>query len=354
MTEIRIIPESIELVKMTDAEYFSEKYRDYVSNSRLSLINPDEGGSGERYDQKNTSSFSESYELGSAVHNMILQNNSYFISQCDKPTGKLGLWAETVFQLRNNSETTPTIEEAMKLASIKSDYYSNQFTDKRIKTAMKGSIKYYLDRIKTVEVIEDKVPIYLSKPVKDKYMLIMENITASKTLLNKLMPKGMVSDPDYFNEYAILATLEVKIDGKVYLLKVKGKLDNFTLDHEFCEIILNDLKTSGKPLNYFMGNNVKVLDEDGKLEKTVWMDGSFQKYHYFRQMSMYLFLLMAAVKQYYGFNYKPKVNMLVVETIPNFNSKVFVVNGNYIKAGFEEFKKLITLVVEWETKKQLN
>ena len=38
MSSIRIIPESIELLKMSDEEYFSDKYKDYVSNSSLSLF----------------------------------------------------------------------------------------------------------------------------------------------------------------------------------------------------------------------------------------------------------------------------------------------------------------------------
>lgn len=61
---------------------------------------------------------------------------------------------------------------------------------------------------------------------------------------------------------------------------------------------------------------------------------------------MYLFLLQAAVKQYYGFEYKLAANMLVIETIPNFKSGVFKVNGKYIQAGMNEFKELLTKVVQ--------
>ena len=48
-TTIRILPETIRLVKMTDKEYFSSENKDYISNSKLGLINPDEGGSYEKY-----------------------------------------------------------------------------------------------------------------------------------------------------------------------------------------------------------------------------------------------------------------------------------------------------------------
>ena len=69
---------------------------------------------------------------------------------------------------------------------------------------------------------------------------------------------------------------------------------------------------------------------------------------------MYLWLLQAAVREIYGLNYKSKANMLVVETIPEYNCKIFPVNGKHINFGLQEFKNLITLVVEWmnrETKK---
>ncbi|MBQ0113516.1 MAG: hypothetical protein KBT03_10330 [Bacteroidales bacterium] len=35
--------------KISDEEYFSPKYSDYISNSRLKLINPDQGGCPSQY-----------------------------------------------------------------------------------------------------------------------------------------------------------------------------------------------------------------------------------------------------------------------------------------------------------------
>lgn len=52
-----------------------------------------------------------------------------------------------------------------------------------------------------------------------------------------------------------------------------------------------------------------------------------------------------------GINYKSKANMVVVETIPEFRTKIYSVNGKYIKQGLNEFKKLLTLVAEWTEKK---
>lgn len=41
MVTVEIIPESIELIKMSDEEYFRD-YKNYISNSRLGFLNEDE------------------------------------------------------------------------------------------------------------------------------------------------------------------------------------------------------------------------------------------------------------------------------------------------------------------------
>lgn len=344
MEEIKIIPESIQLIKMSDEEYFSSKYKEYISNSRLGLLNPDEGGSIEKYLSGFKSDYSDSFELGSAVHSMILQPDFYFISKLDKPTGKLGLFVDTFFTLRGKGLK---IKEAINLASEQANYYSGSLSETRFKTAFKKSIDYYLKRIKTRSEIETKIPLYLSKPMKEKVDLCMNGITSNKQVMNLLFPEGLLSFPEVFNEYAIFCEVEVIIDGKTYRLKLKGKLDNFTIDHENSVITLNDLKTTGKPAGFFMGNMIKEMDESGEYKER-WIDGSFQKYHYYRQVAMYLWLLNAALQAKYGYVYTLKSNILLVETIPNFRSKVCKVNNKYIKKGLAEFKKLLIHVAKCE------
>lgn len=50
-SDFKIIPitSSVRRVDMSDEIYFSSTYKDYVSNSRLSLINPEQDGSGKKY-----------------------------------------------------------------------------------------------------------------------------------------------------------------------------------------------------------------------------------------------------------------------------------------------------------------
>jgi len=348
MAEITIVPGSIQLIKMTDAEYFSAKYKDYISNSKLGTINPDEGGSPEKYEDGIKSAYSESFELGSAIHAMVLQPDFYHIAEINKPTGKLGLWAEAVYKLRQEGLT---IQQAVVMASIEADYYAKAFSATRLKTAIKNSLSFYLERIKFVEQV-DKQTLYLSAPMQFKFEQCMLGVAENEKMMETLYPSGLLMPAEFYNEYAILCEVDFTDEetGEIIRLKLKAKLDNFTIDHETSTVTLNDLKSTGKPVNYFMGNYVKVTMESGT-SSVEWYDGSFEKYHYNRQIGVYLWLLKNAIKQIYDLDYKLKANILVIETVPDFKSKVYPISGKHIKAGLDEFKNLLTLVVKWKQTK---
>jgi len=355
MAKIEIVPGTIKLIKMTDNQYFSDDYKEYISNSKLGLINPDEGGSPEKYELGFKSDYSDSFELGSAVHAIVLQPDEYIIAKIHKPTGKLGVFAEkaypSVMDLANIATdiSTEIIEDASKQA----DYYVGKLTSKRVETALAACVPYWEKRREYEYTLSEEIKtkqIYLSAPIYDKYNQCMLGINANSKFYEILYPKGLLNNAEFFNEYAILCEVDLITDEETIRLKLKAKLDNFTIDHETQTVTLNDLKTSGKPVNYFMGNKVKTFTvETG--EQWVWYDGSFQKYHYYRQLGMYLWLLQCAVKELYGFNYKSKANMLVIETIPDFKCKIFPVNGTHIKTGLEEFKNLLIMVAKWKSRK---
>lgn len=345
MAKLEIIPESIILTKMSDETYFSDKYKDYISNSRLGLLDPKRDGSIEKYLKGFDSSYSDSFALGTAVHNTILQPDYYTISDIQKPNSKLGVFVEKVLDFRQDGLT---IEKSIQKASKVIGYYSGKMSEKRIKTAIKGGLSFYLKRNKLEN--SDKI-MYLSKSVADKYEKCIFSLGKDQEICNTLKPQGLLSTPEVFNEYAILCDLKVTLDdGSVVDIKAKAKIDNFTLDHEENVVTLNDLKTTGRPVSFFMGNKVKMLDEKNEYSWK-WIDGSFQKYSYYRQIGMYLWLLQCAIQKEYGYVYKSKANMLVVETIPNFSSKMYSVEDKDISKGLNEMKRFIIHLAEWINKK---
>lgn len=346
MAEIQIIPESIKLIKLTDEQYFSSEYSEYISNSKLGLINPDEGGSLEKYIQGYSGDYSDSFELGSAVHSIVLQPDEYVIAPVNKPTGKLGLFADHAFaEMTKGTSKDIAIEKA----SISANYYSGKLTEKRLSTALESCEPYWKARLEYEKEIDNtlnKKQVYLSIPLLEKYKQCLAGINSNPKIKEVFYPSGLLQASEVYNEYALFAEVDVTIDGKTTRLKLKSKLDNFTINHETQEFTLNDLKTSGKPVSFFMGNWVKTPESEDK----VWYDGSFQKYHYYRQLGMYIWILSCYL-QHQGINYKPKSNIVVVETIPDYKTKVYPIGGKHIKQGLDEFKKLLILVAEWIEKK---
>ena len=282
MAEIEIIPESIRLVKLTDEQYFSKDYGEFVSNSKLGLINPDEGGSLEKYNAGYSGDYNESFELGSAVHAIVLQPEEYNIAPIRKPTGKLGLFADKAYDIMKQG-LLPDDNMIYERASAEANYYAGKLTDKRLETALAACKPYWKDRKEYEYLLKegiDKEQIYLSAPMFEKYTQCMLGISENPKVKETLYPEGLLSKAEVFNEYAIFAEVVITLDdGTTKRLKLKSKLDNFTVNHETKELTLNDLKTSGKPVKYFMGNWVRELGGN-----KVWYDGSFQKYHYYRQM----------------------------------------------------------------------
>lgn len=350
MPEISIIPGTIKLVRMDDKDYFALK--NYISNSKLSLINPDEDGSFEKYETGFQSGYSDSFALGSAIHGKVLQPDDYVIADITKPNGKLGLFIEKVFELR---QVGLPIQHCIDSASEIVDYYKGKLTTNRLKIAIKTGLPFYKQRM-NYELVVGKETIFLSDGLKEKFNQCMDNIENKSTgLMKKLYPEGIVTNPEVFNEYAIFCDIQY-VDtetGEITILPFKAKLDNFTLDHENEIVTLNDLKTTSKPASYFMGNHVDTHTIRGE-ETTVWYNGSFQHYHYYRQMAVYTFLLSSALRELKNINYTFKSNMLVVETTPEYKCKIHPVNGKHIAVGWEEFKNLLTLVVEWMQQKSMN
>ena len=289
------------------------------------------------------SDYSDSFELGSAVHGVVLQPDEYQIASVHKPTGKLGLFAEKAYDMWLHDVE---YDELIPKASKEADYYVGKLTDKRIGAALSACIPYWEKRREyeadlSAELLAKQV--YLSSPMFEKYTQCVLGIKANSQIQDTFYPQGLLEAAEFYNEYALFAEVIVTLDdGTIKRLKLKSKLDNFTVNHETQTMTLNDLKTSGKPVRFFMGNWVKQPDGT-----KLWYDGSFQKYHYYRQMGMYLWF-MSCYLQHKGINYAPRANMVVVETIPDFKTKVYPVSNRYIKKGLSEFKKLLILVAENE------
>ena len=317
---IKVYPllDSLEILDISDETYFTE-YSDYISNSRLSLINPDQGGSVEKYlarEKLNTGSLL----LGSAVHAEVLQPGEFnIIGGVHRPTAKLGLMADELAKYYPYDITDERIIEA----SDKIDYYKGKLNASKIAMVRESCQEYWAMR----KDITGDNNMFLDDTAYMKYKGCIESVKNNSDIQRLLSPEGLFSDPIIKNELALVIHFEaVNTDtGEVVDLPFKAKLDNFTIVDG--DIVLNDLKTTGHLLQDF--------------------PDSFEKYHYYRQMAVYSWLLRVAFdRNFTGPLESFTANMLVVSTAPEYHSRVFRVKRSDIIRGFNEFKSLLHKVAE--------
>ena len=321
--QIKITPllDTLRLENISDEEYFSKKFSDYISNSRLGKLVKD--GAEEFFKGfVENQEYNPSFFFGSLLHQQYLQPESYeIIDGVFTPTAKARLMA---LELYNPEGTTPTDDE-IKVASYKIGYYKDKLTTNRITELRQKCNDFWRDRC----IYEhnnpfkegDKERIYIDEKSYNLLKCCLNSINNNKEFNKLVHPKGITETPYSANEQTILLDVEIEIPGynsKVF--KLKSKLDNFTIDREENIITVNDLKTTSKLAREF----------------------SPEYFHYQREIGMYSYLLKLCAKKFFDLD-KPTIkgNFLVVSLIPDYNSLVYPMTPKLFKQGFEEFKFLL-------------
>lgn len=328
LDSIKITPlmDTLRLEKIEDEEYFSEKYSNYISNSRLSLINPEQDNDPQAFFEglSKHNKYSDALIFGSAVHELTLQPDLFeMVEDVDRPTAKMGFMADELYPnfLRND-----LTDKAIIAASDKIDYYKGKMNKERIQAVRDTCSNYWQDREQADKGIHPNTPIYLDPKSRERVASCVRALDKNKRIQKLLHPEGIMETPISENEQAILIDVQVEMPGvEPFILKLKAKLDNYTIDKETNTIVVNDVKTIGKILSYFEEN--------------------FEKFHYHRELAIYCWLLTLCAKKYYGMEEcTVKSNCLVVSTIPDFYTKVYEVTKKDFARGFSEFQYLLKLV----------
>ena len=327
MEKIKFTPllDSLYLEKISDSVYFSAKYSNYISNSRLSLINPAQEGSPELFFSGFKPKYSAAFDLGSGTHSLTLQKDLYEVCmEVDKPTAKMGALADRLYTTFLNH--MPTIEEITKEAIIV-DYYRGNLNQKKLDNIYEKCIPYWESR-KAFEAFYDgtKELLYFD-PKSRETVLNCVKALENNTLIQKLLhPTGLFENPISEMELAILLDIKVEVPNHdPFILKLKAKVDNFTVDKESNTITVNDVKTIGR-----------IVSE---------MQMNIDRFHYNREFAVYSYLLSLCAKKFFGLeNPTIKGNYLVVSTIPQYYTKVIELTPQMFQEGFKEFQYLMKLV----------
>lgn len=318
---------SLTVLDIDDNEYFGPKYKDYISNSRLSLINPLQGGSPSKYKNGLGNSYSDSLYFGGCVHQLILQPEEFELNNyVNRPSGKVGFIADILYNKYVNNECIT--DESIIEAASKVDYYGGNISKNRIES-VKSICEEYLAKRKSCELGNKKLTqIYLDIKSRDKLEQCVKSVNNNKRIQNLLHPSYMMDEPISKNEVTFIIDIEAEVDNSIVPLKFKAKLDNYTINLETNTVTLNDLKTTGHFISKF--------------------NDSWERYHYYRQMAAYIWLLKEHVKQLYNSDFDLYANMLLVSTVPEYKSGVYKVKSEEIKRGFSEFSDLLKMVAYCE------
>lgn len=319
--------DTLRLEKISDTEYFSVKYSNYISNSRLGLIDPNRDGSAEKFFSGFKPICSSSLDIGSAVHAMCLQKKLYnIVDSVDKPTGKMGVMADKLFSKCKGS--IPTDKDIILIAK-EIDYYGGNLSPKRISEVIEKCSDYWVSKKQYLETCTDtsKEDLYLDPKSREIAYNCITAVENNKSIQNLLKPKSDFGEIVSANEQGILLDVLVEIPTlkAKFILKLKSKLDNYTIDTLDNSVCVNDIKTLGK-----------IVSE---------MSSNIDRFRYNRELAMYSWLLSLCAKKFYNLtNPTIKGNYLVVSTIPNYYTKVLPMTKGMFIEGWYEFVYLLKLV----------
>lgn len=315
-----LLPETIKLADVPDNVYFSKEYAEFTSNSRLGLINPEQQGSPEKYKEGFDNGFNPSFILGDAIHKLILQPNDYFLVETlYKPTGKIGLVADIIYEEYSKSED---YDQAVKIGIVKGDYYKGKLSEKNISKVSEACKEYVFNK-SNIDIPKDKEGIFLDVRSIETVKTCVDNVDKDSTLQKYLKDEGIFSTINSCEE-CVTADFKVILGKKEVIIKFKGKVDHYTFLDDYI-LQVNDLKSTGRQVEDF-GNH------------------SFYNYHYYRQMSIYTWLLSTYYKSRFKKIQIENPKMLVVSTIPPNDCGIFEVNKDHIQKGLFEFKELMSRV----------
>ena len=137
--QVKITPllDTLKLEDIDDAVYFSERYKNYISNSRLGVLKKD---GVKAFFEGIPQVYNPSFISGELVHQQVLQPESFeVIEGVFKPTAKAGLMADALYK---SDGTFPTDDE-IKAQSYIIGYYKDKLTSNRLKEFREKAEPYW-------------------------------------------------------------------------------------------------------------------------------------------------------------------------------------------------------------------
>tara|TARA_R110002012_G_scaffold241017_2_gene415250 strand:+ start:22 stop:939 length:918 start_codon:yes stop_codon:yes gene_type:complete len=287
-------------------EYFKDKR---VSNSSLSYINPEQGGSARKFKDYLDGNLAHletpSLYHGSMIHKFLLEPETFAVADVERPSDTIVKIIEMVYDItKGEIDTDIDKHHEYIFGSAKELNYGQTWKpDTLIKKVIDQGKEYYdfLLRADGKVCIDQKMAGMLSA--------IKDSISTHKAATNLLFTGEGENESEYFWG-----------PNKEY----KSKIDRY--QKTGTKVNLIDLKTTSKSIEMFRD--------------------SFEYYHYDRQMAFYVDALED------NFMLVDKVYIIAVETTGYYQVRVFEISKNLIEEGRKKYKDLLERV-KWHQEQQL-
>lgn len=303
---------------------------DALSNSGMSGLNPEQGGSPKRF--KHTDRTDEKYNLsldrGSLLHLAILEPDKFVVQDVDKPSGLMGQFVEAYFHCRQVYEAAfpvaiiPPVDhdELVRIACEKAGYKIKPETVWK-NYAASGEFQAYYD--------------YLKRAGTDKLSVTQETRSILDSCVANLKAHPVAHNLLFDDDVDILTWNE---------LEVYFSVDVVTHINGFEEVVTVPCKIKVDRLRYHLlsrrAQNVDLKTTGGGLGK---FPHSYEQFRYYRQNAFYDLGIRHFLSEQ-GLDVKSISHLnVVVETTGLNEVGVYKSSDEWLKKGQLEYEKVLEL-----------
>lgn len=298
-----------------------------ISNSSLGYIDPLAGGNPRQFkrylDGEMEKYESSGFELGTLVHQMILEPDTIDMEPVNVPGPKVKVIIDKLFAIMRNEYPGLTInfslEESLQKVNIDDlliDFYKSRSTASKHATLIKEGSDYWF------ALCESADKTLVSPEVFQQVHECVDSIQRHEHANHLLIGGDGGEYEEALNECEITWTEEwqVTMDEPPVELEMKAKLDRVLINHTTKTIALVDLKTTRAPL--------------GRFNETLY------KYEYHRQLAFYQFALSRA---YPGYTID-LAYIIAIQTNKSYPCDVFLVDESWLEVGWQRACQLINRI----------
>lgn len=316
-----------QMKELTKENYYEYGDGDHlvISNSLLSHINPDEGGSVEKLRIWLTEREEEKtvmhLEKGKLLHKYMENPRGFTTFEGSRPSDTIcqildAVAAGTPALLFRRFTEVPTENV---VSAARSFHWNDRYGDDAI---MKNLIKEGSDYWEFLGQSENK---HILAPA------IREALKGMVDSLNNSPFADWLHDKNVQHEVAVSGMFSGDSPAFRNPLKTplpaKSLIDRLQVNHDKKEICIEELKTTREPVSIFFGRRGVGLNASGHAEN-LYFSGPFYRFRYYRQHAFYEAMLRQAYPEY---TFRHRV--IPVETSPPYECALYDVDEAAIRAG---------------------